>query len=229
MTSSVADLPWSVHDAYSWALATLLTRRHPEVRLGRGFGHGGMYDMLVLIDPRDNQVRLNRPGSIHVFRKDGQTTWEPRPLAEAISDDPRSVAAAIERAVGWEVVSKLPPSTPRVLVYRTLAALAALQTFSSPARIYLGLNEDDYKMAWIDEFPEVQARLRRDEALGVKYPFDGFWNYTHEGDQIAIEQATADAWSTSGEHLNLAQYYTANGRSMTRLLARVLNLAASGQ
>ncbi|MEX1907156.1 hypothetical protein L6241_02450 [Janibacter sp. Y6] len=143
----------------------------------------------------------------------------------------------IERAVGLPSVAKLPVSTPRVLVYRVLAALVRLSVFSRPTDVRMAfLDTSGYgggPAHWVEQFPEVQRRIesrRRTFPSAWAHSFWDpgytFWHASINGLAFAADTLTGDAWSAAGRTINIGETYSALGRHMPRLLAAILEFGA---
>jgi hypothetical protein len=218
-----------VVEAASWRLAVLLARRHPDLVVRREHPGGGQYDVLALRSGRGCVIMLNREGTIQVHaRADGaEIRWDPLPWDEVIRRDIRSLVEAIEEAAGLSPVERAAASTPRVLVYRILSALAGLHTFADPVEITMGaLDTSGYGAGpadWLEAFPEIRERAAKADNSHDEPRF-AYWRAATRDLQVAFDTNIGDVWSSSGDRINLATAYEKVGRRLPRLLARVLEL-----
>ena len=228
----------TVVEAASWRLASELVRRHPEeVRLVRGHPGGGQYDVLWLrtlgpgkrIDPGD--VPLNRNGTIQIHgRFDGQEVrdWEPKPWSAYLSSDPYEFLLRLEAAAGLQAPASTPPSTPRTLTYRVLAAVAATAVMSvHPIEIQEGFIDSSGgggPNRVLDEFAVDRERLvpGPDDLYGQ--PGYRFWIVVRSGTPlVAVDQRDATAWSaTGGPPFSLVELYQQAGRDVAVVAGEVL-------
>jgi hypothetical protein len=93
-----------------------------------------LYDCLSLYDQRSSHLAdLNRHGRLHVFHRcDGRrVTGAPMDIWKAMiaAERPQEVLDEVCRRMGLAIPTRLPPSTPRVLVYRCIAAVLAHAAF----------------------------------------------------------------------------------------------------
>jgi hypothetical protein len=198
----------SVLEAASWRLASELVRRHPKtLRLIRTHPGGGQYDCLTLLalDGSDGVVQLNRHGTIQVHaRFDGRPQdWEPTSWDTYLKADPREFLDALEVASGLPSPSSVPPSTPRTLTYRVLAAIAATGFKTvDPIKIVPGTidssnldagpNDEDFAL-----FPMIPAALREQTpGTPLEDPGHRFWFVHRNGTPVlAFEQQQGLAWT----------------------------------
>lgn len=221
----------TVVEAASWRLAVLLARRHPDLVVRREHPGDGQYDVLALRSGRGCVIMLNREGTVQVHGRDdgAEIGWEPLPWDEVIRRDIRSLVEAMEEAAGLPPVDRAAASTPRVLVYRILSALAGLHAFADPVEITMGaLDTSGYGAGpadWLGAYPEIRERLAKADSSHDEPRF-AYWRAATRDLQAAFDTNTGDVWSISGDRINLAAAYENVGRRLPLLLAVVLELGA---
>ena len=227
----------SLLEAASWRLASELARRHPVTTwLYRAHPGGGQSDCLWLRPTVGTQgdVRLNRNGTIQVVERfDGRparrkpTDWE-----TYFRSDPRSFLMGLEADAGLPALPQVPPSTPRTLTLRLLAALVstAVKTVD-PMEVVPGFidSSDDshpYREGF-DCFPSIPPellRVRADDLFGQ--PGYRFWFLRRSGQPIlAFEQTSGTSWARGSDvSIDVMRLYALSGR---RVLPVVLELLRS--
>ena len=221
----------TVVEAASWKLAVLLARRHPELVVRHEHPGGGQDDVLALRSGRGCVIMLNREGTIQVHGRDdgAEIRWESLPWDEVIRRDIRSLVEAIEEAAGLPPVDRAAASTPRLLVYRILSALAGLYMFADPMEITMGaLDTSGYGAGpadWLEAYPEIRERTARADSSHGEPRF-AYWRAATRDLQAAFDTNTGDVWSISGDRINMATTYEKVGRRLPPLLAVVLELGA---
>jgi len=221
----------TVIEAASWRLTTALARRHPELVVRREHPGGGQYDVLALRSGRGCVILLNREGTVQVDSRNDSAavSWEPMPWDEVTRRDVREVVALLESAAGLPPVDRAPASTPRVLVYRVLSALASLQLLADPVDITMGaIDTSGYGAGpadWLEDYPEIEDRVASANTA-TDEPRFAYWRAATRDLQVAFDTTTSDTWSLTDSRINLATTYDRVGRSMPRLLAAVLELGA---
>jgi len=227
------ELHKTVIEAASWKLASLLTRRHPELLIRREHPGGGQYDVLAVRSDRGCNIQMNRAGRIHVHgRHDGRDpVWEPTEWQDVIGPDYRLLVERLEAAAGLEPATRAPRSTRRVLVYRTLSALANIQILSDPVDISMGfLDTSGYGAGpadWVDEFPDLAEAARGRTSTEGPEPRFNYWQAKTAGLNVAFDVVSGQTWSTGGDRLDLEMTYELGDRSMPSLLASVLEFGSA--
>lgn len=187
--------------------------------------------MLAVRSDRRATVMLNRNGTVQVHgRDDGEApTWTPLEWTEVVRSDPRELVVRLEAAAGLPAVGRSARTTGRVLVYRTLSALANLSLLSKPAEITMGFIDsagyDGGPAPWLNRFPELEHQVTGRNGRPER-GFD-FWQVTGSEVAVAFDVSTSDAWATDGRRIDLAKLHNNIGRSMPRLLAAVLELGST--
>ncbi|TRW46363.1 hypothetical protein [Georgenia yuyongxinii] len=199
------DLPYlvpnrSLVEAASWRLASELVRRHPHLRLSQGWVDGLVDDWLVVHAPGGDLV-MNRHGRMHLHTPDGgYLHWEHYLTAGAQFDGrdvgPVRFIERLEPRLGLPTPAGTPPSsTPRVLVFRVLAQLAALRALTLAPM----LAEDLKDGTW---------------GLGPRpWPAPPLVVFTEHTGQVTRRDGTAT--------VDLPGLYRANGRSITRTVVEM--------
>jgi hypothetical protein len=231
----------TVIEAASWRLASELVRRHPErLRLIRGHPKSGSSDMLWLfaLDGTPGEIALNRIGAIHVpARFDGRPSeWKPVDWQEQLLADPREFLHRIEAAAGLPAPPKVPPTTPRSLTLRVLAAIAAT-AFKTPKPI-------DIEMGFIDTagygggpnaklqlFTGIDRQLlaaRDDDFYGE--PGYRFWVVNQAGEPVlCFEHESASAWTRHTESTyDLMSLYDESRRHLLVTALKILRRVDHG-
>lgn len=207
-------------EAASWALACHLTRRHPGLSIIRYRPGGGQYDCLGIRSVAGLNIDLNRVGRIHVHAGHAGVAvdWEPVEWVDYLAGDPREFSTRLERVVGLPKTRTLPPTTPRVLTYRLLAAFARLNAFARPVDITMSAIDstgmDSGPADWLTDYPSVARRTSTS-------PF-GFWHAQSRETELVIETESATLHRRDGSTRSLTTLYNDEGRAFERLLGRVL-------
>ncbi len=208
-------------EAASWTLAAEMTRRHPELTITRYHPGGGQYDCLAIRSERGVHIDLNRVGSIHVHSSQGGGTpeWEPVKWSTFLATNPRKFITLLEKHVGLPHVNALPPTTPRVLSYRVLAAFARLHAFGIPVEISMSTIDTSGmgggRASWLADYPNVE-RLTSDQ------PF-GFWHAKSKDTEFVIEAEPAILHRRNGATVVLPDRYNKDARNLGRLMGFVLS------
>ncbi|MBE7157340.1 MAG: hypothetical protein INR62_02685 [Rhodospirillales bacterium] len=123
-----------VVEAASWRIATEICRASPSVLIRQTHPGGGQYDCLSLRDEAGRHFAdLNRKGTLHIFaRFDGREpekeSWDAWP--ELLRLDITELVAEMRRRLGQDLPTRLSSSTPRVLLYRFVAACLGMHAFA---------------------------------------------------------------------------------------------------
>jgi len=177
--------------AESWWVASELVARHPDHVVYEMHLAGGSYDCLAVRLPTssDASMIVNRVGSIQVLTAGLRVAWH-EALAAA---SPHDVVKRIERAAGLELRGKRPPTSPRTLSYRVIAAFLELQVndrFFWDARCeFLDSADGDAEElnGYLARFPAAQAALSATPRLGLPHePESHFWALLRNGEPVAI-------------------------------------------
>ncbi|MER7604728.1 hypothetical protein [Nocardioides sp. NPDC127503] len=208
----------------SWKLATDLVRRHPELTVERYHPAGGTYDCLAIRSSNGLHIDLNRRGRIHVHAIEGgvgHPNWEPAEWTSYLGADPRDFVSHLEQVVRLGPVAQLPPSTPKILVYRLLTAVARLQVLAETAEISMStIDSSGYgagPASWLAGYPAI----RRSVEAGDEF---GFWHANAPGIEFAVEVTTGTVLYRDGSQLGLADIYARTEHSFTKLLGVVLGI-----
>ncbi|MEX5255073.1 TY-Chap2 family putative peptide chaperone [Kocuria arenosa] len=210
----------TVVEAASWTLAAEMTRRHPELTITRHHPGGGQYDCLAIRAERGVDIDLNRVGRIHVHSVQGGGTleWEPVKWSTFLAWDPREFIALLEKHVRLPHVDDLPPTTPRVLSYRVLAAFARLHALGVPVEISMSTSDTSGmgggRASWLADYPTVERQT-------PDQPF-GFWHAKSQDTEFIIQTEPAILHRRNGSTVVLPDRYNKVGRNFGRLMGFVL-------
>lgn len=214
----------TVVEAASWKLATDLVRRYPELSILRYHPGGGQYDCLAIRSNNGLHIDLNRKGRIHIHSLEGGSgnpNWEPVEWGMYLAADPRVFVAKLEQAARLPRVDALPITTPKVLTYRLLAAIARLHALATPVEISMStIDTSGYGgelTDWLTDYP-VLARLIES---GDADPF-GFWRAKARDIDFAVAVPGATLHRRDGSQADLIPMYNLAGRNFTRFLGAVL-------
>ena len=233
--SFVADatsMQRSVLEAASWRLAAELCRRHPDrLRIYELHPGGGQYDCLSIAAggeaPR-SLVQLNRYGSIHIEgRLDGQEPdIAPRSWAAYLTEDPYLFVRTLEDDTALPPPPEVPATVAHTLVYRLLAAAAAVDVLGvGRRRIVSGYFDSSSEPCrarneLFADFPAADRRRAADEGerpIGVaEYRF---WFVLDAGRPVAGFDIAGLGWDAQGREVDLLQAYQQSGRRVGVLLA----------
>ena len=225
----------SLLEAASWRLASELALRHPDTtRLIRAHPGGGLSDCLWFLPTTGakGDFRLNRNGRIQVLERfDGRVPgWPPTEWDAYFRADPRRFLRELEAAAGLPAPSTTPPSTPRTLTLRVLAALAGMGLKSiEPVEIVPGMIDTSGDGGGVNDeafeaFPAIprEARVPQDDDLFGHGEYR-FW-FVRRGDEyvLALEQGAALAWTR--HHQNTWSLLDVYVESRRHLLVTALKL-----
>lgn len=223
----------SVLEAASWRIASTLARRHPDLLVTREHPGSGQYDVLTIRSDAGCDIKLNRQGTVQVHGRHGggQSNWRPMSWTEVLEHELWELVASLEHDAGLPHVASVPMSTPRVLVYRTLSALAGIKFLAEPPQIRMGFFDSSGvgggPAEWVSDFPAILERINSPGRQ--RNPYEShrdYWEYASKDIRLGFDVNTADAWSETGKNLNLYTAYIKAKRSMPRLLAEALKLGA---
>lgn len=212
-------------EATSWRIASLLARRHPELRIRREHPGGGMYNVLA-VRGGPHAIMLNRNGTIQVHPKSGGADVQLQPLewSAVITRNIREVVNVLEGVAGLPTVPHLPTSTPRVLAYRCLSALANLHLFATPIDIQMALHDSSGPggsgpSPWADDYDGLRTQLTsdRDGARG-----EDLWNARNQSINITFDTSAGTYATPRTPAQSLAEAYERAGRRMPLLVSTVL-------
>jgi hypothetical protein len=152
---------------------------------------------------------LNRNGTIQVLERfDGRATdWAPTDWDDYFRADPREFLGRLESAAGLPSPSQLPAATPRTLILRVLAAIAATGMKSvHPIEIVPGMVDTagyggGTNRAAFESFGAIPQELldaQPDDLFGE--PGYRFWFvFRHDVPVLAFEHSQALAWTQHHE------------------------------
>ena len=176
-------------EAASWRLVCELCRRHPGFQVVETHPGGGLYDCLDMFFAGDKppvrpRISINRAGSLHFFAaspswKQWETFWQDYLGAS----DPREILNRVCLSADLTIPAHLPATTPRVIVFRFIAAFLS-QTVLGKTKWECrngyfdssGPEGSERAKQWFRLFPAAQIASERKEApdvLGV--PAYRFW------------------------------------------------------
>ena len=232
VAADVSALQWSLLEAASWRLAAELCRRHPgQLRIYHLHPGGGQYDCLSIAtagnDPR-SLLQLNRQGRIHTFgRWDGrESDVEPRGWSAYFAEDPYLFLATLEDDIGMQPPPELPSTVAHTLVYRLLAAAAAVEVFGvRRRRIVSGYFDSsgepcgarDELFAAFSEADRRRSDPSLERPLGIaEYRF---WFVLDGESPVACFDISGVGWDASGAEVDLLAAYQDRGRQLGVMLA----------
>lgn len=203
-----------LNEIASWRIVCELFRRFPgKFQVIETHPGGGMYDCLSIFCNSRHVADFNRAGSFHVFdSKGGQPPidiW--RSLVEENIQD---VLDQVCRSLSLQSPTKLPPSTPEVIVYRFIAAFLGHSAFGKVnwecRNGYFdtsGMEECSINPAF-NSFPEAKERSRitlANDLLNI--PAYRFWFIKKNGKPLICLETSGAAWNNEGQSFDLSALY----------------------
>lgn len=219
-------------EAWSWRLATELTRRCPTgAKILETHPCSGQYDCLdVTLSPAGGApvtIAFNRHGTAHVFPARGERirwpdVWERAATAESL----RPLLDELCALAGLTVPARLPPSTPATLTWRVMAAaIEALALSPGNWRLRSGVEISDFGRTR-DEFyaafdggpalPSDSEESRFDTA-SVEW-----FLCTAERPVLRFDTANARCWLADGEPARDLRAAYGEARSIGRVAFSLL-------
>ena len=189
--------------AASWALASELTRRAPDITVYETHPGGGQYDCLTLATS-DLRVDVNRVGSLHVIKLAGHMNSDvpsnPNWVQEVLE---RGVTTAVDNlceVLGIPLFHPKPATSPRVLQYRVIARALAGLIFDEA--------EWDVRSAYFDSSGMDGSNIvgRPPSAEMMQIPANELWRLLRNGVEVAW-MWDGWAWNQAGERRNLMSLY----------------------
>ncbi|MCC6630402.1 MAG: hypothetical protein IT340_23740 [Chloroflexi bacterium] len=216
----------------SWRVATELVRRRPaDLQIVETHPGGGQYDGLSIMtgDPAHptHLIDLNRVGSAHVFG-DSPARYPDFWEECCATDDLRPLVDRLATAAGLGAGQSVPPSTPRSVSYRCIAALLAQAAFGrvqwtcrSGAVDSAGFVVEPVQRAWFARFDGAAARLViHDHADLVRQPAYRFWFLLRDNEPVLCLETTGRAWDRHGHEHRLDALYR-QGRRLWPVIVAV--------
>lgn len=220
-------------EAYSWALAADIARRHPStVRIFHGRPGGGQSDVLWLRAPDGNthggDVRLNRDGRIHIVRRFDAAPGAEEPAgvtytwsqALAAPSAGQNFSVELAREAGLPKPLHTPAATRATLTWRLIAALlSGFAPTQAPLRIEPGFIDGNYSgpsphFSAFPTLPPDSTDAHRDDPFGqAGYRF--WFALQGEVPVLMFEQTSGTAW-TAGRRavsVDLMAAYNEHGRA----------------
>ena len=166
------------------------------------------------------EVDLNRAGSAHVhLDSDAIDSWGSFWQDLHRAERPKSIVDALADRARLPRVHSLPPSTPAVLVYRTIAALLSQAAFGQQLWSCRNGYEDTSGYGggvcsfWFEPFPAAGRRLK------VSMPRDllgqsayRFWFLLRGQEPVLCLETTDLAWTLDGQEFQVPELYKRAGR-----------------
>ena len=224
----------AVVEAASWRIGTELCRRTPALSIYQYHPGGGQNDCLALLHPTLGTVAdLNRSGTFHARRR--LDTGEPArdecwPVWEEVTHTPmRDLVNRASAQIGQAVPARLPASVPRVVVYRSIAAILALYTFAPVMWSCQSafIDSSDFggcgSHPVLASFPAAEAALRAEVQTDSERSGVGTWLVLRGEEPLLCLREDGRVWTLDGEAENVVVTY---GRSR-RILAVVYPLLAT--
>ncbi len=203
-----------LNEIASWRIVCELFRRFPgKFQVIETHPGGGMYDCLSIFCNSRHVADFNRAGSFHVFdSKGGQPPidiW--RSLAEENIQD---VLDQVCRSLNLQSPTKLPPSTPEVIVYRLIAAFLGHSAFGKESwecrNGYFdtaGMEESGVNPAF-NLFPHAKERIRVTLSSDLfQTPAYRFWFIKKNGKPVICLETTGAAWNSEGLSFDINSLY----------------------
>lgn len=203
-----------LNEIASWRIVCELFRRFPgKFQVIETHPGGGMYDCLSLFCNSRHVADFNRAWNFHVFDpKGGQPPvdiW--RSLAEENIQD---VLNQVCRSLQLQIPTKLPPSTPEVIVYRFIAAFLGHSAFGKEhwecRNGYFdasGMEECNINPAF-GLFPGAKERSTISLASDfLNIPAYRFWFVKKNGNPVICLETSGAAWNAEGQSFDISALY----------------------
>lgn len=205
--------------AFSWAVASRVARRHPDLEIVEEHPGGGTYDCLAIRpwaedSSTESVAHLNRVGSIHIAGPTSGWAWRGAWAELAAITDFRFAAQLVEHHAGLPRVVETPAATPASVAYRFVATLLLSQLAGSHRwQAWYDFGGETWSGLPVPEWPDRDGRgrwiLYRDDAhVAVLSPAAGV---VHLGD---------------GSHVDLMALYRGD-RRITALVVAALGTLVS--
>ena len=220
----------------SWRIVSKLCRCYPQkLTVIETHPGGGQYDCLTIVSDKGQHIAdFNRKGSFHVFNSlDGRPVknhsmdiWR-----EMIhSEDNKAVLDRICKNVGLPIPKKLPPSTPKSIVYRFISDFLSHSIFGlrrwECINGFCDTSGDEYFV--IDDFEKFHSSAK--ERLRVRLPNDflknpayRFWFLLENGKPLICLETTGLVWVKRRKHHNLMDLY----RKKRRIWPMIMEVAGN--
>lgn len=186
--------------AASFALASALVERDPDLVVVETHPGGGQYDVLTLRRPGvGSVVGLNRVGAISVPGSARRWSW-----SEVVAaDTPADLASAIAREAG--IPTDAGSASTEAMALGVLVRVAAAHllegaTWDIRSEVDDTAGWESRRRGFVDRFPDAAQRLAvatPDDLLGE--PGYRFWAVLRDGDPVAVVETTGLAWTATGE------------------------------
>jgi hypothetical protein len=225
-------------EAASWRVATEIARRHPHlITIMETFPCSGQYDCLSLIFKNQTNIcDMNRLGRLHVHERcDGQPPPESYDIWPDMvtTNNPKQVVDHVTKMLGLSIPSRLPASTPRIIVYRYIATFLTRAVsgtarwvcrngFCDSASMCAGIRDTYFR-----EFPDANTRRRETAAEDISgISASRFWFLCRNDDPILCLETTGNLWTASGRWFDLGALYSQDRRISALLQQTASNLLA---
>lgn len=245
MASQVRDEP-TVHDggahqnvlAASWHIASVLTRRHPDLVVHEMHPGGGLYDVLMVAEEQDlglahaesrPRVMLNRAGSLQVHRGQSEmqkvADWSDVLLRVGVS----RVVAEIEAAADWAQPFSVPTATARGLAYRFIST--ALHMLGGERHLWDARSEhidssgvEASRHHHVDAFPSVLEEDEKARRLATaSTPYSRLWVLLRDEEPVAVVTTAGRLHRRSQAPVDLLAAYGKHGARTRRMTAALMN------
>ena len=211
----------AVVEAASWRIVTELCRRTPSLNIYQYHPGGGQNDCLALMHPTFGTVAdLNRSGTFHARRR--LDSGEPArdecwPVWEEVTQTPmQDLVNRASTQIGQAVPARLPASVPRVVVYRSMAAILALHAFApvmwscQSAFIDSSGVEGCGGHPLLASFPTAEAALRAEGQTDSERSGVGTWLVLRGDEPLLCLREDGRVWTLGGEAENVVVTYRRN-------------------
>jgi hypothetical protein len=226
-----------LHEIASWRIMTELIRHCPaSFQLIEMHPSGGKSDNLAIIEPNHYSVRIvasyNRFGSIALFSKNCDCA-DSRLLTQINRNifelDTTWIVEQALKAIKIAKKKKLPPSTPRILVYRFISTFLSHAAFGKD---YWGcrngmLDTSGFGGGPVEEyfsaFPQTAERRRvKVRGLFEEYPEYRFWFILKNNIPMCCIETNGLLWRKEGIKSDLVKEYKAT-HSLWKLILNNLS------
>lgn len=204
----------------SWRIVSKLSRCYPrKVTVIETHPGGGQYDCLTIVSDKGRHVAdFNRKGSFHVFNRFDGSPFKGNSIdiwREMISsEDNKAVVDRVCRSIGLQIPKKLPPSTPKVIVYRFISDFLShsffrLRRWTCRNGFYDTSGDECFVVDYFERFHDSAK-----ERLRVRLPNDilqepayRFWFLLEDEQPLICLETTGFVWVKRRKPVNVMDLY----------------------